>query len=81
MPDSAWPSHQYMPRDHRSSWRPAQWVCRLSLLMAVFAILPGRTRVLAILGGLLLLPAVRSSAVLLAQGWVRRLRPPDPDGR
>ena len=32
------------------------------------------------LGGLVLRPVVNWTAVLLAQGWVRRLGPPDPDG-
>ncbi|APT56011.1 MAG: hypothetical protein DI532_13420 [Azospirillum brasilense] len=56
------------------------WAWRLLMMAIAFVWLPNGGWKLAIMGGLVLRPVVNWTAVLLAQGWVRRLGPPDPDG-
>ncbi|WP_156878398.1 hypothetical protein [Roseomonas gilardii] len=86
MPDSAWRSpYQFPLQECRPVWRPPgwwlpHWAWRLLMMAIAFVWLPNGGWKLAIMGGLVLRPVVNWTAVLLAQGWVRRLGPPDPDG-
>ncbi|MHA8046072.1 hypothetical protein AB3X21_05580 [Roseomonas mucosa] len=81
MPDSACRSqHQFPLQERRPAWWSPRRAGRLLMVAIVFAWLPDRSWKLAALAGLVAMPAVRWGVVLLAQRWVRRLGPSDPDG-
>ena len=81
MPDSARPSpYPFLLRECQPGWWRSHWVWRLAMVAIAFLWLPNGGWKLAIMAGLVLRPVVSWTVVLLAQGWVRRLGPPDPDG-